>query len=142
MKKHLLVIISLIFMVLSFFTFNDSVVSSDNNNDKSSYLFDRQQSDIESIYNIASSNKTVMPELQNSLPSPSFRLLSSQKKTQQQSINNILLKRFSSEVQPTNNYNTKFSFPLSSKDDLIVIVRHLIIWQLTIDNIDNWQFNL
>ena len=127
MKKHLLVIISLIFMVLSFFTFNDSVVSSDNNNDKSSYLFDRQQSDIESIYNIASSNKTVMPELQNSLPSPSFRLLLSQKKTQQQSINNILLKRFSSEVQPTNNYNTKFSFPLSSKDDLIVIVRHLII---------------
>lgn len=127
MKKHLLVIISLIFMVLSFFTFNDSVVSSDNNNDNSSYLFDRQQSDIESIYNITSSNKTVMPELQNSLPSPSFRLLSSQKKTQQQSINNILLKRFSSEVQPTNNYNTKFSFPLSSKDDLIVIVRHLII---------------
>ncbi len=114
-------------MVLSFFTFNDSVISSDNNNDKSSYLFDRQQSDIESIYNITSSNKTVMPELQNSLPSPSFRLLSSQKKTQQQSINNILLKRFSSEVQPTNNYNTKFSFPLSSKDDLIVIVRHLII---------------
>ena len=127
MKKHLLVIISLIFMVLSFFTFNDSVVSSDNNNDNSSYLFDRQQSDIESIYNITSSNKTVMPELQNSLPSPSFRLLSSQKKTQQQSINNILLKRISSEVQPTNNYNTKFSFPLSSKDDLIVIVRHLII---------------
>ena len=127
MKKHLLVIISLIFMVLSFFTFNDSVISLDNNNDKSSYLFDRQQSDIESIYNITSSNKTVMPELQNSLPSPSFRLLSSQKKTQQQSINNILLKRFSSEVQPTNNYNTKFSFPLSSKDDLIVIVRHLII---------------
>ena len=127
MKKHLLVIISLIFMVLSFFTFNDSVVSSDNNNDKSSYLFDRQQSDIESIYNIASSNKTVMPELQNSLPSPSFRLLSSQKKIQQNIINNILLKRFSSEVQPTNNYNTKFSFPLSSKDDLIVIVRHLII---------------
>ena len=127
MKKHLLVIISLIFMVLSFFTFNDSVISSDNNNDKSSYLFDRQQSDIESIYNITSSNKTVMPELQNSLPSPSFRLLSSQKKTQQQSINNILLKHFSSEVQPTNNYNTKFSFPLSSKDDLIVIVRHLII---------------
>ena len=127
MKKHLLVIISLIFMVLSFFTFNDSVVSSDNNKDKSSYLFDRQQSDIESIYNITSSNKTVMPELQNSVPSPSFRLLSSQKKTQQQSINNILLKRFSSEVQPTKNYNTKFSFPLSSKDDLIVIVRHLII---------------
>ena len=127
MKKHLLVIISLIFMVLSFFTFNDSVVSSDNNKDNSSYLFDRQQSDIESIYKITSSNKTVMPELQNSLPSPSFRLLSSQKKTQQQSINNILLKRFSSEVQPTNNYNTKFSFPLSSKDDLIVIVRHLII---------------
>ena len=127
MKKHLLVIISLIFMVLSFFTFNDSVVSSDNNKDNSSYLFDRQQSDIESIFSIASSNKTVMPELQNSLPSPSFRLLSSQKKTQQQSINNILLKRFSSEVQPTNNYNTKFSFPLSSKDGLIVIVRHLII---------------
>ena len=127
MKKHLLLIISLIFMVLSFFTFNDSVVSSDNNKDNKSYLFDRQQSDIESIFSIASSNKTVMPELQNSLPSPSFRLLSSQKKTQQQSINNILLKRFSSEVQPTNNYNTKFSFPLSSKDDLIVIVRHLII---------------
>ena len=91
-----------------------------------SYIFDRQQSDIESILD-AASDKTIIPELQNSLPLPSFRLLSSQKKTQQNLINNILLKRFSAEVQPTENYNLKFSSPLSSKDDLIVIVRHLII---------------
>mgnify|MGYP002508472580 CR=1 FL=1 len=75
----------------------------------------------------AASDKTIVPELQNSLPLPSFRLITSQKKTQQNLINNILLKRFSSEVQPTKNYNIKYSYPLSSKDDLIVIVRHLII---------------
>ena len=89
-------------------------------------IFDSQQSDIELIFD-AASDKTIVPELQNSLPLPSFRLISSQKKTQQNLINNILLKRFSSEVQPTKNYNIKYSFPLSSKDDLIVIVRHLII---------------
>jgi hypothetical protein len=89
-------------------------------------IFDSQQSDIELIFD-AASDKTIVPELQNSLPLPSFRLITSQKKTQQNLINNILLKRFSSEVQPTKNYNIKYSFPLSSKDDLIVIVRHLII---------------
>lgn len=115
-------------MVLSFNTKYDvSSFANGCDDNKSSFIFDRQRTDIESIFNNANSTKTILPELQTSLSSPSFRLLPSQKKTQQNIINNIILKRFSSEVQPTKNYNTKFSFPLSSKDDLIVIVRHLII---------------
>ena len=91
-----------------------------------SHIFDRQQSDIELIFN-NDSDKSIVPELQNTIPLPSFRHLSSQKKTQQNLIHTILLRRFSSEVQPTENYNVKHSSPLSSKEDLIVIVRHLII---------------
>ena len=127
MKKHIFIIISLIFIMLAFSSkADDSSLEYDSNND--SYIFDRQQSDIESIFDSANSSNTIIPELQNSLPAPSFRLISSQKKTQQNLINSILLKRFSSEVQPTTEkYNNKFSFPLSSKEDLIVIVRHLII---------------
>ena len=126
MKRHILTIISLLFIALAFYAKAD--VSSFVNLDEmeEACIFDSQQSDIELIFD-AASDKTIVPELQNSLPLPSFRLISSQKKTQQNLINNILLKRFSSEVQPTKNYNIKYSFPLSSKDDLIVIVRHLII---------------
>lgn len=126
MKKHILTIISLIFIALAFSAKAD-VSSFVNVTDiEESYIFDGQQSDIDMIFD-AASDKTFVPELQNSLPIPSFRLISSQKKTQQNLINNILLKRFSAEVQPTENYNLKFSSPLSSKEDLIVIVRHLII---------------
>ncbi len=127
MKKHILTIISLLFVMLAFSAKADvSSLLSENVNTEESRIFDSQQSDIDLIFD-AASDKTIVPELQNSLPLPSFRLLSSQKKTQQNLINNILLKRFSAEVQPTKNYNIKFSSPLSSKDDLIVIVRHLII---------------
>ena len=126
MKKHILTIISLIFIALAFSAKAD-VSSFVNVTDiEESYIFDGQQSDIDMIFD-AASDKTFVPELQNSLPIPSFRLISSQKKTQQNLINNILLKRFSAEVQLTENYNLKFSSPLSSKEDLIVIVRHLII---------------
>ena len=126
MKKRILTIISLIFIALAFSAKAD-VSSFVNVTDiEESYIFDGQQSDIDMIFD-AASDKTFVPELQNSLPIPSFRLISSQKKTQQNLINNILLKRFSAEVQPTENYNLKFSSPLSSKEDLIVIVRHLII---------------
>ena len=119
-------IISLIFIALAFSAKAD-VSSFVNVTDiEESYIFDGQQSDIDMIFD-AASDKTFVPELQNSLPIPSFRLISSQKKTQQNLINNILLKRFSAEVQLTENYNLKFSSPLSSKEDLIVIVRHLII---------------
>ncbi len=108
------------------FSSKADVSSFDKNYDaEEAHVFDRQQSDIELIFN-NDSDKTIVPELQNTIPLPSFRLLSSQKKTQQNLIN-ILLKRFSAEVQPTKNYNIKYSSPLSSKDDLIVIVRHLII---------------
>ena len=126
MKRHILTIISLLFIALAFYTKADvsSFVKLDEMEE--ACIFDSQQSDIELIFD-AASDKTIVPELQNSLPLPSFRLITSQKKTQQNLINNILLKRFSSEVQPTKNYNIKYSFPLSSKDDLIVIVRHLII---------------
>ena len=126
MKKHILTIISLLFIVLAFSAKADVSSFVKAYETEEACIIDSQQSDIELIFD-AASDKTIVPELQNSLPLPSFRLISSQKKTQQNLINNILLKRFSSEVQPTKNYNIKYSFPLSSKDDLIVIVRHLII---------------
>ena len=126
MKRHILTILSLLFIALAFYTKADVSSFVKDYEMEEACIFDSQQSDIELIFD-AASDKTIVPELQNSLPLPSFRLISSQKKTQQNLINNILLKRFSSEVQPTKNYNIKYSFPLSSKDDLIVIVRHLII---------------
>ena len=129
MKRHLMILLSLI--MLGFVFTAESAVSSYSESsdlaDESSFIIDSQQKDIESCFNAANANKITLPELLNSLPSPSFRLLTSQKKTQQHLLNNILLKRFSSEVMPTKNYNNKFSFPLSSKENLIVIVRHLII---------------
>ena len=126
MKKQILTIISLLFITLAFSAKADVSSFVKVYETEEACIFDSQQSDIELIFD-AASDKTIVPELQNSLPLPSFRLISSQKKTQQNLINNILLKRFSSEVQPTKNYNIKYSYPLSSKDDLIVIVRHLII---------------
>ena len=126
MKRHVLTIISLLFIALAFYAKADVSSFVKDYEMEEACIVDIQQSDIELIFD-AASDKTIVPELQNSLPLPSFRLISSQKKTQQNLINNILLKRFSSEVQPTKNYNIKYSFPLSSKDDLIVIVRHLII---------------
>ena len=126
MKKQILTIISLLFITLAFSAKADVSSFVKVYETEEACIVDRQQSDIELIFD-AASDKTIVPELQNSLPLPSFRLITSQKKTQQNLINNILLKRFSSEVQPTRNYNIKYSFPLSSKDDLIVIVRHLII---------------
>ena len=126
MKRHILTILSLLFIALAFYTKADVSSFVKDYEMEEACIFDSQQSDIELIFD-AASDKTIVPELQNSLPLPSFRLISSQKKTQQNLINTILLKRFSSEVQPTKNYNIKYSFPLSSKEDLIVIVRHLII---------------
>ena len=126
MKKQILTIISLLFITLAFSAKADVSSFVKVYETEEACIFDSQQSDIELIFD-AASDKTIVPELQNSLPLLSFRLITSQKKTQQNLINNILLKRFSSEVQPTKNYNIKYSFPLSSKDDLIVIVRHLII---------------
>jgi hypothetical protein len=126
MKRHFLTILSLLSIALAFYTKADVSSFVKDYEMEEACIFDSQQSDIELIFD-AASDKTIVPELQNSLPLPSFRLITSQKKTQQNLINNILLKRFSSEVQPTKNYNIKYSFPLSSKDDLIVIVRHLII---------------
>ena len=129
MKRHLMILLSLIMLGFVFTT--EAAVSSYSEpsdlTDESSFIIDSQQKDIESCFNVANANKITLPELLNSLPSPSFRLLTSQKKTQQNLLNNILLKRFSSEVMPTKNYNNKFSSPLSSKENLIVIVRHLII---------------
>lgn len=126
MKKYLL-IISLIFITLSFFVKEDALSLDKISNTDDYCISDSRQSDVEAIFNLTNAKGIVSFEMQSSLSVPSFRIIPSQKKTQQQSINNILLKRFSSEVQPTKNYNTKFSSPLSSNDDLIVIVRHLII---------------
>lgn len=129
MKRHLMILLSLI-MIGFVFTAEPAVSSYSEPSDladESSFIIDGQQKDVESCFNAANANKITLPELLNSLPSPSFRLLTSQKKTQQNLLNNKLLKRFSSEVMPTNNYNNRFSSPLSSKENLIVIVRHLII---------------
>ena len=126
MKRHIFTIISLLLIVLAFSAKADVSSFVKVCETEEACIIDSQQSDIELIFD-AASDKTIVPELQNSLPLPSFRLISSQKKTQQNLINTILLKRFSSEVQPTKNYNIKYSYPLSSKEDLIVIVRHLII---------------
>ena len=127
MKKHILIIVSLVFMTFSFLVNDDVVLLDRINNDDNAYISDSRQSDIKEIFNITNSSKSILPELQNSLPSPSFRLLASQKKTQHNLINNILLKRFCIEAQPTKSFKNKISVPLSSKEDLIVIVRHLII---------------
>lgn len=126
MKKHIVLLISLLFIVMAFSAKADASSLNNNREIEKSCIFDSQKSDIELIFNTTSDGVFVL-ELQYSLPSPSFRHISSQKKIQHNLTNSMLLKRFSSEVQPTKNYNTKFSFPLSSKDDLIVIVRHLII---------------
>lgn len=127
MRKYFLIIISLLFVVFLFPTNADIFSTYEFDDDRNSYISDRQKADIESIFDIADSHKTTLPEFQNTLPSPHYRHIASQKKTQQHLINHILLKRFSSETRPTKKYNNKFSFPLSSKEDLIVIVRHLII---------------
>ena len=114
-------------MTLSFLVKDGVAVLDRIDNDDNAYISDSQQSDIETIFNITNSSKSILPELHNSLSLPSFRLLPSQKKTQQNPINNILSRRFLFEAQTTKSQNNKLSFPLSSKEDLIVIVRHLII---------------
>lgn len=125
MKKHLVILLSL--FLIGIFSMRQDVFSQGETNEKEeTVIFDGQQSDL-ACYLETTNTNTILPELQNSLPSPSFRLLNSQKKTQQNPINNILLRRFNFEVHLTKSYNIKFSSPLSSKDDLIVIVRHLII---------------
>lgn len=126
MKKHLVILISL--LSIGIFSMKSDVLSyGEMIEHEESVIFDGQQSDLICYLETTNTNST-LPELQNFLPSPSFRLLASQKKTHHNNpINNILLKRFCIEAQPTKSFKNKISFPLSSKEDLIVIVRHLII---------------
>ena len=99
-------------------------------NNKNSEIFDGHRSDVESYIEASGSGKTTLPELINSMPSPSVRLVSSQKRTQQNISAFLMLKHLSSEVTPTNKYNKHFSLPLSAKENLIVIINHLIISEL------------
>lgn len=124
-KKHHIILLSL-FLIGIFSIRQDVFSQSETTDNEEMIIFDERQSDL-ICYLKTTNTDSIIPELQNSLQSPSFRLLNSQKKTQQNPINNILLRRFNFEAQPTKSYNIKFSFPLSSKEDLIVIVRHLII---------------
>lgn len=124
-KKHHIILLSL-FLIGIFSIRQDVFSQSETTDNEEMIIFDERQSDL-ICYIETTNTDSIIPELQNSLQSPSFRLLNSQKKTQQNPINNILLRRFNFEAQPTKSYNIKFSFPLSSKEDLIVIVRHLII---------------
>lgn len=125
MKRHLLLIFICCF--IGVFSIKGNVFSYDVvQDDDLSLIFDKTQSDIDFCLDAAGSGSSVLPELQNSLPSPSFRVVTSQKKSQNNT-NTIITRHFSAEVFPTKNYNCKFSSPLSSKENLIVIVRHLII---------------
>ena len=126
MKKHLS---SLLPFILLFFALSlkSNVVSYGyTTSDNISFITDKQQSDIDSYFKMTDSSTSTLPQLQDQLPSPSFRHIS--KRTIHQNLTNITFhKHFSSEVRPTKKHNNKLSFPLSSKEDLIVIVRHLII---------------
>ena len=90
-------------------------------------IVDGQRSDVESYIEAAGSGMTTLPEIVNPMPSPSVRLITSQKRTQQNLSAFLMLKHLPSEVTPTNKYNKHFSLPLSAKENLIVIIKHLII---------------
>ena len=92
-----------------------------------SEIIDGQRSDIESYMEASGSGTTTLPEIIDSMPSPSVRLITSQKRSQQNLSAFLMLKHLSSEVTPTNKYNKHFSLPLSAKENLIVIIKHLII---------------
>lgn len=92
-----------------------------------SEIVDGQRSDVMSYIEASGSGMTTLPEIVDSMPSPSVRLLSSQKRLQQNLSAFLMLKHLSSEVTPTNKYNKHFSLPLSAKENLIVIIKHLII---------------
>lgn len=109
--------------------FHKSVVYGDllADNNQNSEIFDGHRSDVESYIEASGSGITTLPELVDSMPSPSVRLVSSQKRTQQNISAFLMLKNLPSEVTPTNKYNKHFSLPLSAKENLIVIIKHLII---------------
>lgn len=92
-----------------------------------SEIIDGQRSDVESYIEASGSGVTTLPEIVDSMPSPSVRLVTSQKRSQQNLSAFLMLKHLSSEVTPTNKYNKHFSMPLSAKENLIVIIKHLII---------------
>ena len=90
-------------------------------------IVDGQRSDVESYIEAVGSGMTTLPEIVNPMPSPSVRLITSQKRTQQNLSAFLMLKHLPSEVTPTNKYNKHFSLPLSAKENLVVIIKHLII---------------
>ena len=92
-----------------------------------SEIIDGHRSDVESYIEASGSGTTTLPEIVDSMPSPSVRLVTSQKRSQQNLSAFLMLKHLSSEVTPTNKYNKHFSMPLSAKENLIVIIKHLII---------------
>lgn len=126
MKRHLPFIIILLLTCFSLCASID-VFSSNEIKDVTSYVSDEQESDIDFIFDVTNSGQTTLAESYNSLPSPSLRNISSQKRFQHNFTNNISSRRSYSELQTVKRNNTNFSFPLSSEEDLIVIVRHLII---------------
>ena len=92
-----------------------------------SEIIDGHRSDVESYIEASGSGTTTLPEIVDSMPSPSVRLITSQKRSQQNLLAFLMLKHLPSEVTPTNTYNKHFSLPLSAKENLIVIIKHLII---------------
>ena len=92
-----------------------------------SEIIDGHRSDVESYIEASGSGTTTLPEIVDSMPSPSVRLITSQKRFQQNLSAFLMLKHLPSEVTPTNKYNKHFSLPLSAKENLIVIIKHLII---------------
>ena len=127
MKRQLMTLFSLLMVVIAVTMMSSFETQQQNSESQQSELFDEQRSNMESYIESAGSGSSILPELQHSLPSPSVRLISSQKKSQQNSLTFSLLKQFSAEVIPTNNYNKNYSYPLSAKENLIVIIKHIII---------------
>lgn len=92
-----------------------------------SEIVDGQRSDVMSYIEASGLGMTTFPKIVDSMPSPSVRLITSQKRSQQNLSAFLMLKHLPSEVTPTNKYNKHFSLPLSAKENLIVIIKHLII---------------
>lgn len=125
--KRLLAYISALAIIglCTTFKLNCPALSLDNTN--ISTILDKQQSDFNYFFDRASSNKSTMPEIYNGIPSPSARTISYQRKNQNNIISSMIIRHFAFSLVSTKKYNTIYSFTLSTNDNFIIILRHLII---------------
>lgn len=105
----------------------DNLFYVDDNVSLDACISDAEQTDINAFIEATDSSKTAVQVVRNSMPQPSVRNNSMYKKNVQNFLTNVVIKRFSFATTSTNQFNTKFSFPLSSRENLILIVGRLII---------------